>query len=94
MGAASHCRCRAVILPIPRSLKCTHTFDAEASKRARKPVGQFNKVEIDVNAGGMTIKLNGTVVSTVAGCELTEGPIGLQSEGAETHWRNIRIRQR
>ncbi|MCR4412009.1 MAG: DUF1080 domain-containing protein [Thermoguttaceae bacterium] len=83
-----------VILPIPRNLKCTLTFNAEASEKARKPVGQFNKFEIDVHGGDMTIKLNGVVVSTVRDCELTEGPIGFQSEGAETHWRNIRIRPR
>jgi len=83
-----------LILPIPRDVKCTRTFDAEASEKARKPIGEFNKVEIDVKGGDMVIKLNGTVVSTVGECELTEGPIGLQSEGAETHWRNIRVRQR
>ena len=82
-----------LILPIPRSLKCTRTFDSEASEKARKPVGEFNKVEIEVKGGDMTIKLNGTVVSTVGQCELTEGPIGLQSEGVETHWKNIRIRE-
>lgn len=81
-----------LILPIPRSLKCTRTFDADASKKARKPVGEFNQVEIDVQGGDMVIKLNGAVVSTVKDCELTEGPIGLQSEGAETHWKNIRLR--
>jgi hypothetical protein len=83
-----------IILPIPRSLKCTKTFDAQASAKARKPVGEFNKFEIEVQGGDMTIKLNGVVVSTVGGCEVTEGAIGLQSEGAETHWKNIRIRPR
>ncbi len=83
-----------VILPIPRDLKCTHTFDAEASEKARKPIGEFNNVEIDVNRGDMIIRLNGVVVSTVGECELTEGAIGFQSEGAETHWKNIRICQR
>jgi len=83
-----------LILPIPRSLKCTRSFDAEASERARKPIGEFNKLEIDVKGGDMIIRLNGAVVSTVGECELTEGPIGLQSEGAETHWKNIRIRER
>jgi hypothetical protein len=82
-----------LILPIPRSLQCTRTFDKEASAKARKPIGEFNKVEIEVKGGDMTIKLNGTVVSTVGECELTEGPIGFQSEGVETHWRNIRIRE-
>jgi hypothetical protein len=83
-----------LILPIPRDVKCTRTFDAAASEKARKPVGEFNKVEIDVRGGDMTIKLNGAVVSTVGAWELTEGAIGLQSEGAETHWKNIRIRVR
>ncbi len=83
-----------IILPIPRNLKCTRTFDKEASRKARKPIGKFNKVEIEVKRGDMIIKLNGVVVSTVGDCELTEGPIGLQSEGVETHWKNIRIREK
>lgn len=40
----------------------------------------------------MIISLNGTVVSTVRDCELTAGAIGFQSEGAEIHMKNIRIR--
>jgi hypothetical protein len=79
------------ILPIPRNLKCTHTNDKTARKKVLKPVGQWNKIEIDVNGGDMIISLNGTVVSTVSNCELTEGPIGFQSEGAATRWKNIRI---
>jgi hypothetical protein len=81
-----------IILPIPRDLKCTHTFDKEAMARAVKPVGQFNQMEVVVRGGDMDISVNGTPVSTVRDCELTEGPIGFQSEGAETHWKNIRIR--
>ena len=83
-----------LILPIPRSLKCTRTFDAEASAKARKPIGEFNKIEIEVQGGDMVIKLNGIVVSTVGDCELTEGSIGFQSEGVETHWKNIRLSER
>lgn len=83
-----------LILPIPRDLKCKTTFDGEARARAIKPVGEFNALEIDVKGGDMVISLNGKVVSTVSDCELTEGPIGLQSEGAATRWRNIRIRER
>ena len=83
-----------LILPIPRNLKCGRTFDAAARAKAIKPVGQFNRLEIDVAGGDMTISLNGTVVSTVSDCELTEGPIGIQSEGVPTRWRNIRIRER
>ena len=66
----------------------------EARAKVINPVGEFNTVEVDVQGGDMVIKLNGTVVSTVGDCELTSGPIGFQSEGAETHWRNIRIREK
>jgi len=87
-------RSMGLILPIPRSVKCKRTLDREALAKVLKPVGQFNAMEIDVKGGDMVISLNGTVVSTVGDCELTEGPIGFQSEGAETHWKNIQIRER
>lgn len=83
-----------IILPIPRDLKCELTFNKEARDRVIKPVGEFNAMEIEVEGGDMVISLNGAVVSTVSDCELTEGPIGFQSEGVETHWKNIRIKQK
>jgi len=83
-----------LILPIPRNVKCTRTFENETSAEVRKPLGEFNQVEIEVQGGDMVIRINGAVVSTVGDCELTEGPIGFQSEGAETHWKNIRIREK
>lgn len=87
-------RSMGLILPIPRSVKCTRTLDREALAKVLKPVGEFNTMEIEVTGGDMVISLNGTVVSTVGECELTEGPIGFQSEGAETHWKNIQIREK
>jgi hypothetical protein len=83
-----------LILPIPRDLKCTRTFNQEALAKVLRPVGEFNQIEIVVEGGDMVISVNGAVVSTVGDCELTDGPIGLQSEGAETHWKNIRIREK
>jgi hypothetical protein len=83
-----------IILPIPRDLKCTHTFDEKALARVLRPVGQFNKMEIEVLGGDMVIAITGAVVSKVGDCELTAGPIGFQSEGVETHWKNIRIREK
>lgn len=83
-----------LILPIPRNVRCTRTFDREALAKVIKPVGEFNQIEIEVNRGDMVIRVNGAVVSTVGACELTAGPIGFQSEGAETHWRNIRLREK
>lgn len=87
-------RSMGLILPIPRDVKCTRTLDREALAKVLKPVGEFNTMEIDVTGGDMVIKLNGAAVSTVGECELTAGPIGFQSEGAETHWKNIQIREK
>ena len=87
-------RTAAHILPIPRSVKCKYTTDKEARAKVLKPVGEWNAMEIDVNGGDMVISINGTVVTKVTECELTEGPIGFQSEGVEIHWKNIRNRER
>ncbi|HZN38190.1 MAG TPA: DUF1080 domain-containing protein [Planctomycetota bacterium] len=76
------------------AIQCKAKFesDQEARLKARKPVGEWNAVEIVVKDGKITASLNGTLVSTVSEYEPKEGPIAFQSEGAEIHWRNIRIR--
>jgi hypothetical protein len=81
-----------LILPIPRNLKCKVTDDSKARARVLKPVGEWQTTRIEVDGGNMIISLNGTVVSTVRDCELSAGAIGFQSEGAEIHMKNIRIR--
>ena len=81
------------IIPIQFTKKPTIETDAAARKKARKPVGEWNAMEIASKGGKITVKLNGALISTVTECELKEGPIGFQSEGAEIHWRNVRIRE-
>lgn len=83
-----------LILPIPRNVKCKVTDDPQARAKALKPVGEWNTTRIEVDGGNMTISLNGTIVSTVADCELTAGPLGFQSEGAEIQFRNARIQEK
>ncbi len=80
-----------LILPIPRNVKCKVTEDKAARTRVLKPVGEWQTTRIEVNGGDMKIFLNGALISTVADCALTEGPIGFQSEGKEIHLKNIRI---
>jgi hypothetical protein len=79
------------ILPIPRSLKCK--YDEFPKERRLKPIGEWNTMEIAVREGAATVVLNGAKVASFRDCELLEGPIGFQSEGAEIHWTNIRIRE-
>jgi 3-keto-disaccharide hydrolase len=54
---------------------------------------EWNSVEIAARDGQVKSSLNGTLISTISEHEFTEaGFIGFQSEGAEIHWRNIRIK--
>jgi hypothetical protein len=66
-------------------------FDAKALKKARKPVGEWNTTEVLVKDGAITSKVNGAQIST-GKSDLTEGPFGFQSEGAEIHFKNIKIK--
>ena len=67
-------------------------FDKKTLDKVRKPVGEWNTTEVISRDGELTSKVNGAEVSTGKG-DLTEGPIGFQSEGAELHFRNIKIKE-
>jgi|SRR6516225_10520398 hypothetical protein len=68
-------------------------FDRETKNKVTKAVGDWNTTEITCKADGtITAKINGTEVSS-GKSDLVEGPIGFQSEGAEIHFRNIKIKE-
>jgi hypothetical protein len=54
-------------------------------------LGQWNHYEIIVDKGDVTLKVNGEVLNTATNAEEIAGTIALQSEGAEIHFRNIRL---
>ena len=83
-----------LFLGIPRKLKGELSYDKEAYAKAIKPVGEWNSFEIKVDGGNITVALNGVPVSECKDSELTAGPIALQSEGAEIHFRNIQITEK
>ncbi|MBM4107772.1 MAG: DUF1080 domain-containing protein [Phycisphaerae bacterium] len=58
---------------------------------AERPVGEWNEYEIVVNGGDVVLRVNGEEVNRAWEAEAIAGSIGLQSEGAEIHFRNIRI---
>ncbi|HET6201714.1 MAG TPA: DUF1080 domain-containing protein [Planctomycetota bacterium] len=82
----------ARIIPIESKEQTKFTTDAEARKKACKPVGEWNSMEIVAKRGQVAARVNGTLISTVTEHPFKEGVIGFQSEGAEIHWRNLRIR--
>lgn len=56
-----------------------------------KPIGEWNAYEIVVDGPWVSLRVNGEVLNEAWGCEVVPGKIGLQSEGAEIHFRNIRL---
>jgi hypothetical protein len=61
------------------------------TKAAEKPPGEWNRYEITVSGGNIELKVNGETVNQASGLDVLAGPIGLQSEGAEIHFRNIEL---
>jgi Domain of Unknown Function (DUF1080) len=68
-----------------------YKFNRDALEKARNKVGEWNTTEVSVKDGDVTAKVNGTLIST-GKITLVEGPFGFQSEGAELHFKNIKIK--
>ncbi|MCG3132057.1 MAG: hypothetical protein FLDDKLPJ_02867 [Phycisphaerae bacterium] len=58
---------------------------------AEKPIGEWNEYEIIVDRGRVTLNVNGETLNEAWDVQEIPGKIGLQSEGAEIHFRNIRL---
>lgn len=72
--------------------KFTGKKDAEAQKKAVKPVGQWNEQEVICRDGKITCKINGVEVAAGTGASPAEGRIGWQSEGSAITFRNLKIK--
>ncbi len=57
----------------------------------RKPVGEWNSIEVRTKAGAITVSLNGQIVAEGEPGELTTGLIGLQAEGHRLRYRRLRF---
>ncbi len=67
------------------------SFDGAALKKARHKVGEWNTTEVTSKNGHLTSKVNNALIAD-GETNLTEGPLGWQSEGVEIHFRNIKIK--
>jgi len=56
-----------------------------------KQPGEWNLCEIELRGGSLTVSVNGKQVNKATHCEIVAGPIALQSEGGEIHFRNLRL---
>lgn len=63
----------------------------DARQSARKPVGEWNSIEITSRDGALTATLNGTPICTSQPTELVKGHLGIQSESFDVEFRDWRI---
>ena len=63
----------------------------ERMEDAWNPPGEWNRYDIRVKGGDITVHLNDTLVNEVTNAEIVSGPIGVQSEGGIAQFRKIRI---
>jgi hypothetical protein len=56
-----------------------------------KPAGEWNDYEIILDAGHLTLKVNGLVQNEATDCEANPGRICIQSEGGVMEYRNITL---
>ena len=55
------------------------------------PPGEWNKYEISLNGSDLSVAVNGKNINSAEDCDVLAGPIGLQSEGGEIHFRTVRL---
>ena len=60
-------------------------------KANENPVGEWNRYEILLDGSDLTIWVNGEKVNEAHDCDVLAGPIGLQSEGGEVHFRKVEL---
>ena len=58
---------------------------------AEKPLGQWNRYEINVKGDTVTLVINGRQVNRATGCDVVAGHICLTAEGNEIQFRNVKL---
>lgn len=58
-----------------------------------RPVGSWNECKIVSQMGRLSVEINGKKAGEITGAVPANGHIALQSEGAEVHFRRVRIRK-
>jgi hypothetical protein len=76
----------------PRNKEGRHYFRLDKDSQVEKPFGEWNEYEITCRGGDVTLVVNGKKVNEGKNGQLKKGRIALQSEGAEVHFKDIRIK--
>ena len=63
------------------------------SEERVKGGGEWNHYKVTANNGAIKLEVNGKEVSGVSQCNPRKGYLALESEGAECHFKNIKIKE-
>ncbi len=63
------------------------------SENHAKGGGEWNHYKVTANNGVMKLEVNGKEVSGLSECNPRKGYLALESEGAECHFRNLKIKE-
>jgi hypothetical protein len=63
------------------------------SENRAKGGGEWNHYKVVANDGAIKLEVNGKEVSGVSKCRPRKGYLALESEGAECHFRNLKIKE-
>ncbi|MEO2090104.1 MAG: family 16 glycoside hydrolase [Gemmataceae bacterium] len=63
------------------------------SENRAKGGGEWNHYRVVANDGRITLAVNGKEVSGISDCTPRKGYLAFESEGAECHYRNIKIKE-
>jgi hypothetical protein len=64
---------------------------AQPTEERCRPAGEWNRYLLTSHDGALDLEVNGKVVTRVKDCSRVKGYICLESEGSETHFRNLRL---
>ncbi len=69
-----------------------HFFRIGKNEAIEKPTGEWNSYVITCQSDKIRLAINGKEVNVAEGSERIKGKIAIQSEGAEIHLRNIKLK--
>ena len=79
---------------IPKMLaKGKENKDKDKLKKVMKPTGQWQSYVLVFKGKNAEVKMNGETINTIDGLTDEAGYIGLQGEGGQLEFRNIRIKE-
>lgn len=67
--------------------------DADLMRKVRKAAGEWQSYAIIVKGEEIEVRLNGALITSGAGLTVRAGHIGLQGEGGQLEFKNLRIRE-